>query len=121
MYDLPYFPPQGTKWAWDPKRLNYDSWCCSLHNQKEPKLDLAPMRVILYVDLIDDKFEWRVKIIDFQHNCRDIKGTASSGLDACLAAEKIGEAEIKKLLPKWAKIALSHGWRPKHIKIDPFR
>lgn len=110
-YELAYFPPKGTRWTWSSKSLNYSPWVCQLSSQKEPKLFLHPLNIVLIVDKVDDNYTWYVEICDFMFKRVVFKGTQKTPLKACRAAERIGERALKKLLPSWARTALQHKWR----------
>lgn len=110
-FEQKYFPPNKTKWEWGAKQLTYSGWVCDLSCQKEKGLWLWPLSVILYVDLVDGRFCWCVKVHTFKRERYDIDGSCKDPLRACRTAEKIGERELKKLIPKWVRTALKNGWR----------
>jgi hypothetical protein len=111
-FELDYFPPNGTKWKWSSKALNYSPWLCNLARQKEPGLNLWPLDVMLIVDLVKDRWVWQVEVIDFQHQRAIIKGAENDPLKACFAAEIAGEGVLADLLPDWVRAALANKWRP---------
>lgn len=106
-----YFPPSGTKFTWGEKSLNYSPWRCNLIDQKYPKLWTWPARIDLIVDLVNGKYKWTVEVTPFKGGRYVIKGQSICALKACLAAEKAGEKELKKMFPKWVITALKNGWR----------
>jgi hypothetical protein len=110
--ELGYFPPNGTKWKWEPKTLNYSPWICCLSRQREPKLFMYPFDIKLIVDLINTHFHWVIELIDFQGNYSIISGISEDPLQACLTAEEIGECKMDELLPDWIRTALENKWRP---------
>ncbi len=109
-----YFPPKGTKFKWENKALDYSPWYCNLSGQKEPKLWLFPLYVNLTVDYHEKTgmFNWTIDVCDFVYNHTILSGCNGTALKACLIAEKIGEVELKKHLPRWVKTALANKWRP---------
>lgn len=110
--ELAYLPPNGTKWQWHPKALNYAPWVCGLSPQKYSNINLWPLHVILRVDLIDNNYRWTVEILDWKNKRTLLDGQTQVALEACLAAEKVGEEELEKLMPDWVHQALANGWRP---------
>ena len=110
--ELAYFAPNGTKYKWGSKALTYSDWVCDLSAQKEPKLFLFPMRILLRVDKINARWQWSVAVTDFSYQRYEVKGSKNDPLQACLEAEKVGEEQMESLLPAWTRTALENGWRP---------
>jgi hypothetical protein len=106
-----YFPPQGTKFKWEPKVLNYSSWSCDVLAQIEGTLDW-PASITLYADILETGYVWRVLVRDWAQGKHSFEGTAESALGACLEAEAVGALEASKLYPDWVRKALQEGWRP---------
>ncbi len=111
-YELDYFPPQGTKWAWGSKALNYSPWVCNLADQREPGVWLWPLSVVLFVDKKGEYYTWWVQVRPFKGKDYNLKGKTKSALRSCKTAEEKGEKELDKHLPNWARTALKNGWRP---------
>lgn len=112
--ELSFFPPNKTKYKWGNKVLNTSCWYCELSRQKVSSSDLFifPMSVMLSVDLDKDRYVWRVEVCDWKHKRSYVEGSSADSLKACLAAEKAGEAEYKRLMPNWVWTALKNKWRP---------
>lgn len=114
-YELDYFPPNGTKYNWFHKSLNYSPWVCNLSDQKEKELFLFPAEVKLMVDTMLVKstirYVWIVLITDFSYNKTEKKGVEKDAISACLRAEKEGEEQLQILIPDWVRMALINGWR----------
>lgn len=110
--ELDYFPPSKTRWQWHPKTLNYSPWKCDFGKQREAGLDLWPLSIALSVDIKDGEWAWFVDVINFRHERSQVKGTAKTPVEACLAAEAAGQSILTDLLPDWARTALEHKWRP---------
>lgn len=109
---LAYFPERGSRFAWTAKSLTYDPWTCDVSGQLSGGQDTWPMRVLAYVDLIEGRYVWRVKVEDWTHGRRYVEGTGRNALAAMKAAERAAERAYRELSPAWVKKALTEGWRP---------
>lgn len=121
MKELNYFPPKGTKYIWSCKALNYSWWRCDLSKQKAKSKDICfyfPMYIYLNVDLIDGNYIWKVEVRNWEYEVSYKSGVTGSALEACLAAERYGECEFKKLTPNWIVNALKNKWRPPALQIN---
>lgn len=113
-YELEYFPPNGTRWKWTNKILQYSPWSCSLSWQwaGDRWPSWHPMSVRLIVDLIDGEYTWTVNTTDWAYKRNTHKGKAATGLQACLDAEIVGERVLMEMTPEWVQNAIDAGWRP---------
>jgi hypothetical protein len=111
-YDLEYSPPGGQKWLWHNKALTYSPWVCRLSDQWGFGQTLWPMSVVLYVDLIDGVYSWRVNATNWRNQLKATTGTGSDATDAIQQAQAVGEEALTALMPEWVKTALAEGWRP---------
>jgi len=106
MHNLDYFPPNGTKYPWHPKRLNTSPWVCLFWA-------CWPAEVQAYVDRKEDgQFIWWVTVCAFDFSRQTYEGTASGALAACQEAEKCAEEQKGLLFQPWMEQALAAGWRP---------
>lgn len=103
---LAYFPPQGTKYKWHPKALNYSPWSCRMWEH-------WPASIIARVEKSETGvFLWSVEVRNFSHDRRLLRGKAADGLSACLEAERACETEKGLLWLPWIEQAVAAGWRP---------
>lgn len=104
-----YFPPNGTKYKWNSKALNYSPWTCHVW-------ELWPASISASVDKIESGFKWRVDVWGWHNKDRSehtkFEGIAESALAACLAAERCAEKQKSKLWKPWMEEAIKAGWRP---------
>lgn len=110
-YELEYSPGHH-KWHWHSKALKYSPWVCRLSDQWGFGQTLWPMSVVLYVDLIDGVYSWRVKATNWRNQLKETTGTASGPSNAIQRAQAVGEAAMAELMPDWVQTALAEGWRP---------
>jgi hypothetical protein len=109
MMELDYFPPQGTKYEWNPPSLRHKPWTSRLTFSDHHRF------LVMYVSRNDKGLYlgW----VDFRdlHYKNHIVRTRNfvDPLKALLATEKLaGKLVAQQNLPAWAEEALSKGWRP---------
>jgi len=107
-----YFPPKGTKYHWEPKSLQHSPWVGDFVPQVSTLRNMHPLRILLIVSLMNERYFYRVEITDFSNKRTIVEGVSDHALEACLAAESIAERKYIELTPSWVLHALLHNWRP---------
>lgn len=106
--NLPYFPPKGTRFQWNPPGLVHLPWTVW------PKDSIISAKLTV-CGLDDAKFKWCVNVweIPVSNDLMDMthSGICTTGLEACLAAEARYERIISEYVEPWMIKAHENGWR----------
>lgn len=100
-----YSPPEGTKYKWGTKALNYSPWVCRFFSY-------WPACIVARVELKGNKFLWVVETTGFKFESTYNSGSNRNALQACLDAESFCEEEKARIWLPWMDIAVAAGWRP---------
>lgn len=112
--ELPYSPPETTKWKWYPKALQHYPWLCLLSDQMiDPALrGRGKADVRLIVDLLEAGYVWSVRIIDWTGTSSKQDGLCQTAEGAVSIAEEAGERVFHELYTPEVIKFLGMGWRP---------